>query len=215
MFWSKRSRRKAFTLIELLVVIAIIAILAAILFPVFARAREKARMASCQSNMKEIMLATLMYASDYDGRVWEALAAAHANKARLEPYTKNSQIFVCPSKSNQKFCWWEQVPDPPNSCSYSDAIWGGYALNCEKSSGYNFYGVRVLDKCVSPATSICWGERLAGKNYEACFEGHWGAPAFDARHNDGANCAYVDGHVKWQPETLLLNATTWAITWEM
>ena len=63
-----RKRRKAFTLIELLVVIAIIAILAAILFPVFARAREKARQASCQSNLKEIALAWLMYAQDYDER---------------------------------------------------------------------------------------------------------------------------------------------------
>nr|MBP8953256.1 prepilin-type N-terminal cleavage/methylation domain-containing protein [Armatimonadota bacterium] len=59
-------RTSGFTLIELLVVIAIIAILAAILFPVFARAREKARQASCQSNIKQIMLACIMYKTDYD-----------------------------------------------------------------------------------------------------------------------------------------------------
>jgi len=62
------SRSRGFTLIELLVVIAIIAILAAILFPVFAKAREKARQASCASNEKQMGLACLMYASDYDGR---------------------------------------------------------------------------------------------------------------------------------------------------
>jgi len=62
----KRQRKSGFTLIELLVVIAIIAILAAILFPVFARAREKARQTTCLSNMKQVALATLMYASDYD-----------------------------------------------------------------------------------------------------------------------------------------------------
>ena len=61
-------RRKGFTLIELLVVIAIIAILAAILFPVFAKAREKARQASCQANQKQIMLAFAQYRTDYDGR---------------------------------------------------------------------------------------------------------------------------------------------------
>jgi len=61
----EQKKREGFTLIELLVVIAIIAILAAILFPVFARAREKARMASCQSNLKQLALATLMYAQDY------------------------------------------------------------------------------------------------------------------------------------------------------
>ena len=60
------KNRRGFTLIELLVVIAIIAILAAILFPVFARAREKARTASCQSNLKQVALATIMYSQDYD-----------------------------------------------------------------------------------------------------------------------------------------------------
>jgi len=69
--------RRGFTLIELLVVIAIIAILAAILFPVFARAREKARQASCLSNLKQLGLADLMYAQDYDERyVYHALPAA-------------------------------------------------------------------------------------------------------------------------------------------
>jgi prepilin-type N-terminal cleavage/methylation domain-containing protein len=63
---STRTRRRAFTLIELLVVIAIIAILAAILFPVFARAREKARQAACMSNLKQIGLAMMQYAQDYD-----------------------------------------------------------------------------------------------------------------------------------------------------
>ena len=65
----KVTRKRGFTLIELLVVIAIIAILAAILFPVFAKAREKARTASCQSNLKQLALGAMMYAQDYDERV--------------------------------------------------------------------------------------------------------------------------------------------------
>jgi prepilin-type N-terminal cleavage/methylation domain-containing protein/prepilin-type processing-associated H-X9-DG protein len=106
-------RRTAFTLIELLVVIAIIAILAAILFPVFAQAREKARQASCQSNLKQIGLATLMYAQDYDGvypiaqysdatgvEYWFAHSIGSVfdkTGGLLYPYMKNHQIQRCPS----------------------------------------------------------------------------------------------------------------------
>lgn len=93
---------KAFTLIELLVVIAIIAILAAILFPVFGRARENARRTSCLSNMKQIGLGVLQYAQDYDGLVPATNAGgdsfeAYTSAARLMPYVKSFQLFRCPS----------------------------------------------------------------------------------------------------------------------
>jgi prepilin-type N-terminal cleavage/methylation domain-containing protein len=94
--------RKGFTLIELLVVIAIIAILAAILFPVFARAREKARQNSCLSNVKQLGLATMMYAQDYDERMpGSFMTGAEAISLYwyqlLYPYIANEQIMLCPS----------------------------------------------------------------------------------------------------------------------
>jgi prepilin-type N-terminal cleavage/methylation domain-containing protein len=98
------SSRRGFTLIELLVVIAIIAILAAILFPVFAQARESARKASCMSNMKQLGLAVMSYATDYDETYVPAEVFANAGgtlriswPTLLFPYVKNEGVFVCPS----------------------------------------------------------------------------------------------------------------------
>lgn len=105
-------KRKAFTLIELLVVIAIIAILAAILFPVFARARENARRASCQSNLKQIGLGILQYAQDYDEKMPRAYYGYPDTSGTpagndiigdykwmdvVQPYAKSVQVFNCPA----------------------------------------------------------------------------------------------------------------------
>ncbi|MBB6052658.1 DUF1559 domain-containing protein [Armatimonas rosea] len=111
------QQKRGFTLIELLVVIAIIAILAAILFPVFAQAREKARQTSCLSNMKQIGTALMMYSQDYDEMIpgyrfayanpfaADTRVGANAKTATftnqiLQSYTKNDQIWRCPSKPN-------------------------------------------------------------------------------------------------------------------
>ena len=105
---STRMRRRAgFTLIELLVVIAIIAILAAILFPVFAQAREKARQTACLSNMKQIGIGLMMYASDYDTQYPPSqlgVAPVIVSWPQLmQPYIKNQDVFVCPSTSQSPF----------------------------------------------------------------------------------------------------------------
>ena len=106
---KRQASRQAFTLIELLVVIAIIAILAAILFPVFAKAREKARTASCQSNLKQMGVAFMQYTQDYD----ESLPLLYQNNQSvppagrgyqwtftIQPYLKNLQVYKCASDTN-------------------------------------------------------------------------------------------------------------------
>ena len=100
----ERQTRKGFTLIELLVVIAIIAILAAILFPVFAQAREKARGISCLSNTKQIGTSFYMYVQDYD-ETTPALGGGSSTiswdwEYKLYPYTKNAQLYFCPDRSD-------------------------------------------------------------------------------------------------------------------
>jgi prepilin-type N-terminal cleavage/methylation domain-containing protein/prepilin-type processing-associated H-X9-DG protein len=108
----RNEKRHAFTLIELLVVIAIIAILAAVLFPVFARARENARKAACMSNLKQIGLGLMMYVQDYDETFPMAIMGYSAPNpdwygdntshgaywySILQPYVKNKQVFICPT----------------------------------------------------------------------------------------------------------------------
>jgi len=97
---SRRTPKSGFTLIELLVVIAIIAILAAILFPVFAQAREKARQSACASNCRQIGLALMMYAQDYDDVLVMRYYGQNGNltwKDVMAPYLKNTDIYRCPS----------------------------------------------------------------------------------------------------------------------
>lgn len=125
---NRFSRKSGFTLIELLVVIAIIAILAAILFPVFSRARENARRSSCQSNLKQIGLGMAQYVQDYDERYPRVGGKNAFNyyspswRIAVFPYVKSTQIYVCPSNTDNR-----TIADPPNAAAVtaSPLWWSG------------------------------------------------------------------------------------------
>jgi prepilin-type N-terminal cleavage/methylation domain-containing protein/prepilin-type processing-associated H-X9-DG protein len=229
-------KRRGFTLIELLVVIAIIAILAAILFPVFAQAREKARQASCLSNLKQIGLGFMMYAQDYDEILPNShyctdgtSSCAEALKVRwrnaIHPYMKNDQVRGCPSSLGMP----------------------GMGAPLYNSYGY-YSGVRqkALAAVVNPAGTllICDGARFSDTSnpdptkwvmynhpdhnvvYAQPFDGpytgqnftnaaDWYAPTTGngkrrahARHSGGVVINFCDGHAKWMDAKKLLGPVT-------
>ncbi|MGQ9731813.1 MAG: DUF1559 family PulG-like putative transporter [Candidatus Zipacnadales bacterium] len=208
--------RRGFTLIELLVVIAIIAILAAILFPVFAKAREKARQASCTSNMKQMALSLLMYNSDYDEKYPNAIGSAGYRgwyicnfpntgwhwSAACQPYIKNTQLYRCPSSSDRSV----GTPNTRPSVSYS---FNGLLANSSESQ------VRAPAKCVmvveegsdafigyADDQSFITGPAAADAlPYRANYtQGGLGVRGNIQLHAGGHVLAYCDGHAKWVKE---------------
>jgi prepilin-type N-terminal cleavage/methylation domain-containing protein/prepilin-type processing-associated H-X9-DG protein len=190
MLTARRRSLVGFTLIELLVVIAIIAILAAILFPVFARAREQARRSVCKSNMKQIGLAMAMYLQDYDQmfppggpKSWEATAKQkNVLAVQLQPYAKNDQIFHCPSDSG--FDKWKPTLFGTFGSSYTDAlrnVWGGVDLQFKTEAS-------IDDVSNKP---FLWD---MNENWHPA-TGALGASATDARLE--RNILFADLHVKY------------------
>jgi prepilin-type N-terminal cleavage/methylation domain-containing protein/prepilin-type processing-associated H-X9-DG protein len=182
--------RPGFTLIELLVVIAIIAILAAILFPVFAKAREAARKASCASNTRQYATATLMYVQDYDElfpmNSYFAGTCIATFYWEVHPYVKNAQITQCPSEP--------QAMDIP-------AMFAGFGPACPDTPRFNSFGtnsalfvngfaaqpVVSLAAVTRPSeTAMLWDGNVTNTQEQIV----------QARHSETFNVNFVDGHVK-------------------
>ena len=197
--------RSGFTLIELLVVIAIIAILAAILFPVFARARENARRSSCQSNLKQIGLGMMQYTQDYDEKYLEQNITGVAATNRhfgfiLQPYLKSKQIFMCPSAAGS------ELPLEQGSVNYgggtTDHIWTAIAA----TQGGDFKGSYAMNQAFYLTGPLSLAEVTKPSETAIFFDAAWpessgaGDTSFAAgsrRHLEGGNICYADGHVKF------------------
>ncbi len=159
--------KRGFTLIELLVVIAIIAILAAILFPAFAKARESARRASCSSNLKQIGISMMQYSQEYDEQMVPASVdgtisgTGTAWIGLLQPYLKSTQLFSCPSDSDSSVTgsvfasgdWLVDMPHFHTSYGYNEYIGGTNVLNPTLAPGVPLGGI-ALAFIVSPSTTV-------------------------------------------------------------
>lgn len=195
-------KRKGFTLIELLVVIAIIAILTAILFPVFAKAREKARQASCQSNEKQLTMAFLMYVQDHDERFPPSAAATRGRRpqafddwpAMVFAYVKNLGLFDCPTSPDgveANIQWPGASYDGNYGFNYDGLTYGinhHLANLSEPASVYMIFDSGDMAVCA-------WGNtwtRLM-ENLDLDWDSGKEGPN---RHNMQVNTSFVDGHVK-------------------
>lgn len=211
--------KKAFTLIEILVVVAIIALLAAILFPVFSRARENGRRASCQSNLKQIALGIAQYTQDYDERfpmvfgTGSAIPGPYGWADAVQPYIKSLQIYQCPSDSRAPTSNPSIGDSPDDEAGYIDYFYN-WAMQSREgtftSSGACYLPVvwkdsitlselerasqtvLVMDGVSGSAWNGTQGSTDPGMAYLSRAQG-----SAVRRHLGGSNVAFADGHVKW------------------
>lgn len=219
-------QRRGFTLIELLVVIAIIAILAAILFPVFAKAREKARQTSCLNNVRQLAVATMAYIQDYDetwmpnapdradSAGWSTHLAFGAPQAKLAPYIKNLQIYACPSRTDGKCSTGAQpmlgaLAYPPEF-SGLQINYGPNRTGNLGTAGPNPLKIATL---TNPVDIPAWADTTYGTGIgasrcvayprlswpNACNYATYipANPGSYTVHNEGSNLCFFDGHAKW------------------
>jgi len=205
-------RYRGFTLIELLVVIAIIAILAAILFPVFAQAREKARQTQCVNNMKQAGLGVMQYIQDYDetypmsvyrARNQQNQECAYTMLAAIEPYVKNKDIYECPSRRREMDldAFWRQFGLPGGECGRFQ--WLSYVANFalfEDGPNNTITGAQNQPP-IKQAELEFAAETAAYLDGQLTVQGGTGncgifSSPVEGRHNETASVAYADGHAK-------------------
>jgi len=213
------NRRKGFTLIELLVVIAIIALLAAILFPVFARARENARKSSCQNNLKQIGVGIAQYVQDFDETFMESRPAGVATSGDVPwhvvvlPYIKNTQIFKCPSNSRPATETMQWTPGTP--ATLIPAIPRSYICNGRphgtdgpiRENGFvNLADIAKTSQVIAVLEvnnrqdPEYWENDMNNNNY------------WFKNHLEQSNFLFVDGHVKaLDPMRTIAPLNMWAI----